>query len=148
MDQASTDEKFETQSPKPKLKGAFNPNIYRALVWIIVAICSLFTLGGLSTVGDPTLAEGQISVAEATKSSNDLMTEGAPQQQVVNGWFVVDALPIVSEQLSGIHQAGVYNSRMYYLGLIVTLGVAADIIGRSFGAQQNTRTKNESLFSK
>lgn len=149
MDTNPAGEKSDSSLPHlpTKPKRAFNPDAYRAWVWIAVAICSLFTLIGLSSVGDPTSAEAQLSAAELTKSSNDSRTQGAPQQQVVNGWFLVDSVPIISEQLEGIHQAGVYNSRLYFLALIVILGVSADFVGRSFGVQYNSRIGASSTAS-
>lgn len=143
-------EQIPPTQPRSKAKQprSFNKHAYRAWVWIIVAVCALLTLIGLASVGDPSSAENQMAVAELTKSSNDSRAQGAPQQQVVNGWFTTDALSTISQQLSGIHEAGRYTSRLYFLALIASLGVAADIIGRSFGAQHNARLAQAAQTSK
>lgn len=123
--------------PKPPRR--FNVNIFRATLWLLVALVALFTLSGLSSVGDPTQAASAISLAENTKVANDAATQGSPQQQVVNGWFVADTIPVLSEQLAGVHAAGIYTSRLYTLALIALLGACLDIAGRSWGAHHNQK---------
>lgn len=126
----------------------FNEDAYRTLVWLLVGIASLLTLIGLGSVGDPTLAAGSIDIAESTKTLNDSNTAGAPQQQVVNGWYVADVLPVISEQLTGIHQAGLYTAHLFYLGFIALMGTCLDIVGRGFGRQYNQRLEAKVLDEK
>lgn len=126
----------------------FNEDAYRTLIWLLVGIASLLTLTGLGPVGDPTLAAGSIDIAESTKTLNDSNTAGAPQQQVVNGWYVADVLPVISEQLTGIHQAGLYTAHLFYLGFIALMGTCLDIVGRGFGRQYNQRLEAKVLDEK
>ena len=51
---------------------------------------------------------------------NEARTQGAPQQQVVNGWAAKDLLAIIAEQ----QDASVTDERLPALGVLVVLGLA------------------------
>ncbi|GAB3318095.1 hypothetical protein GCM10027451_36560 [Geodermatophilus aquaeductus] len=63
---------------------------------------------------------GDISQALAEYSLNEARTQGAPQQQVVNGWVAKDLLTIIAEQQNDV--AG--DERLPALAGLLVLGVA------------------------
>ena len=110
---------WSTRSPEDK---------FRAVLWTVVALLSLAVWFAAAPESQDWSA--QMSVAEARKSVNESSASGAPQQQVVNGWFVADALPIISEQLAESHQAAA-SGRVPSLLFVFGLGACADLVGRS-----------------
>ncbi len=83
-------------------------------------------------------ASALIAAAEADYRANNALTRGAPQQQVVNGWFVRDTLPILSNQLDTVSQdvraaaAQSLKVDQAMVGLAFTffLGVSGDFLVR------------------
>lgn len=131
------------KSADQKTVKMFDPDVYRAIVWILVALVAVTVWFAAPKGGDPTVGSAGMATAEFIKKSNDERTEGAPQQQVVNGWYVADALPVISEQIEGLHTT-VNNNRLPLLALVFGLGFCADVVGRSFGSIRNRRV-NEQL---
>ncbi|MGM7669673.1 hypothetical protein [Microbacterium sp. A93] len=105
-------------------------DLYRAGLWTVVALLAItiWFVATPSSTGEDRASD--ISSAEAVKTINDNNTEGAPQQQVVNGWFVADTIPILSEQLSDVHEA-INTGRLPSLAFLFGLGACADLAGRS-----------------
>ncbi|MCE0488290.1 hypothetical protein [Ornithinimicrobium sediminis] len=73
------------------------------------------------------------SVADSMADLNNESAEGAPQQQVVNGWHVADLATIQIEQLEVQHLQSLEAERrtaalLFWLGL----GFAGDLILRGF----------------
>jgi hypothetical protein len=66
---------------------------------------------------------GDISRALASYEINDARTEGAPQQQVVNGWVAKDLLTVIAEQQND----AVTDSRLTALAGLGVLGLALHI---------------------
>lgn len=79
-----------------------------------------------------------IAVAESDYRANNALTRGAPQQQVANGWFVRDTLPILSTQLDTVSQqvTTVANQNlkmqqaMFSLAFTIFIGIAGDFLVR------------------
>ncbi|NUL47376.1 hypothetical protein F7P69_19540 [Cellulosimicrobium funkei] len=116
-------------------------DLYRATLWTMVAVLAIviwFSAAPSSTAED---WSSDISSAEAGKVVNDGSTSGAPQQQVVNGWFVVDTIPILSEQLSEI-QAAASTGRLPALALLFGLAACADLVGRSLLSFRGTPSQS------
>ncbi|MGY1704936.1 hypothetical protein ACI79C_10200 [Geodermatophilus sp. SYSU D00697] len=61
-----------------------------------------------------------IASALADYEVNDARTQGAPQQQVVNGWVAKDLLTIIAEQ----QNESVTDDRLPALAILVVLGLA------------------------
>lgn len=61
-----------------------------------------------------------IASALADYELNDARTQGAPQQQVVNGWVAKDLLIIIAEQ----QNESVTDERLPALAVLVVLGLA------------------------
>lgn len=120
----------------------FNLDVYRAAVWLVVAVLAVIVwFAGPSDETTETWAS-QISAADAKKIINDASTEGAPQQTVVNGWYVADVLPILSHQSSAVHSA-LTGGRLPSLGLLFGLGYCIDVIGCSLGRVRIQRRETE-----
>lgn len=64
-----------------------------------------------------------ISRALATYELNDARTEGAPQQQVVNGWVAKDLLTVIAEQQND----PTTDTRLPALAVLGVLGLALHI---------------------
>jgi hypothetical protein len=64
-----------------------------------------------------------IARALADYELNEAQTQGAPQQQVVNGWVAKDLLTIIAEQ----QNESVTDERLPALALLVVLGLALHI---------------------
>ncbi|KAA0974418.1 hypothetical protein FQ154_15300 [Paeniglutamicibacter gangotriensis] len=116
----------------------FDADAYRAVVWILVAMIALFAWFSSSDSTDPKAGKVGMVAAEIIKKSNDSNTEGAPQQQVVNGWYVADALPVISDQIAGVHTT-VASNRVPAFAFIFGMGFCVDIVGRSLGGIRNKR---------
>ncbi|GAA1884539.1 hypothetical protein GCM10009715_33480 [Paeniglutamicibacter psychrophenolicus] len=121
----------------------FDADAYRAIVWILVAAIAVIVWFSTPAVSDPGAGKIGMTSAKVIKAGNDANTQGAPQQQVVNGWYVADALPVISDQIAGVHTA-VANNRFPALALVFGLGFCIDVVGRSFGAIRNRRVAAES----
>ena len=63
---------------------------------------------------------GDIASALADYELNDTRTQGAPQQQVVNGWVAKDLLTIIAEQ----QNESVTDERLPALAVLAVLGLA------------------------
>ncbi len=61
-----------------------------------------------------------IAGALAEYELNEAMTQGAPQQQVVNGWVARDLLTVIAEQQND----SATDDRLPALGVLVVLGLA------------------------
>ncbi|MGX5654356.1 hypothetical protein ACWKWC_06235 [Geodermatophilus nigrescens] len=61
-----------------------------------------------------------ISRALSEYSLNEAMTQGAPQQQVVNGWVAKDLLTIIAEQQNDVAS----DERLPALAGLLVIGVA------------------------
>ncbi|QXQ10345.1 hypothetical protein [Paeniglutamicibacter sp. Y32M11] len=132
-------------SGRPKSQKHFDPHAYRAVVWLLVAIAAVTVWFAAPTGGEASDWSGDMTVAEFSKTANDKSTEGAPQQQVVNGWFVADTIPILSEQVSALHTS-LNSGRIPGLMLVFGLGYCADVVGRSLAsASQRQRFKGSSV---
>ncbi len=64
-----------------------------------------------------------IASALAEYELNEARTEGAPQQQVVNGWVARDLLTVIAEQQNDT----VTDERLPALAVLVVLGLALHI---------------------
>lgn len=82
------------------------PQILRSLGFALCAIAAVAVFVLLApnvptptpTLPSATHYESLISQALDDDRSNNLLTEGAPQQQVVNGWTAKDLLTIIAKQ--------------------------------------------------
>ena len=70
---------------------------------------------------DNTFSSERASI-EAMDDANNLMTEGAPQQEVVNGWTTIEYLNLLSKQQEQS------NNRLDALLLLALLGGSAALI--------------------
>ncbi len=120
------------RTPKANPSKILGRDTYRALVWLIVAVLAVIVWFAAPNGGTSSDWSTQMSSAEANKTINDASTEGAPQQQVVNGWYVTDSLPVLSAQASALHTA-VTSGRIPSLMLLFGLGFCADVVGCSLG---------------
>lgn len=129
-------------------------HLYKALVWVIVAIAAVVA----STTSDLDFTPvedfaSDVQLADMSYEANNKRTEGAPQQQVVNGWYVKDILPVLAAQNSTIiDQQRLANSQAQLVPLLLLifgLGLCADRVGtslirsrkpRSVGAITNAET--------
>jgi len=127
----------EPHTPK-KTPKAFNPDAYRAIVWLVVAITAVAVWFATPQGGSVDSWSSAISTAEMSKAVNDQSAQGAPQQQVVNGWFVADTVPVLSGQASALHTT-LNAGRIPSLMLVFGLGWCADVVGRSFGKIRSQR---------
>lgn len=127
--------KLELSAKTVKL---FDADAYRAIVWILVAAFALVVWFSAPEKSDPDAGSARMISAEVNKRSNDSNAQGAPQQQVVNGWFVADALPVISDQIAGVHTSIAAN-RVPALAMVFGLGFCIDVVGRSFGNIHNRR---------
>lgn len=136
------------QSPLPPQKTAakrprrFNLDVYRAAVWLIVAVLAVIVWFAAPSGETSETWASQISAADAKKIINDASTEGAPQQTVVNGWYVADVLPVLSHQNSAVHSA-LTGGRLPSLVLLFGLGYCIDVIGCSLGRARIQRRETE-----
>ena len=84
-----------------------------AVVLAIAAIVVWFVMA-------PEDRSSDISRALSEYSLNEAMTQGAPQQQVVNGWVAKDLLTIIAEQQNDVAS----DERVPALVGLLVLGVA------------------------
>jgi hypothetical protein len=84
-----------------------------AVILALAAIVVWFTMG-------PEDRSDDISQALAEYSLNEARTQGAPQQQVVNGWVAKDLLTIIAEQQNDAAS----DERMPALAGLLVLGGA------------------------
>lgn len=112
-------------------------DLYRAALWTVVAVLAIvvWISAAPSSTGEDWSSD--ISTAEAGKVVNDASTSGAPQQQVVNGWFIVDTIPVLSEQLTEL-QTAASTGRVPSLALLFGLAACADLVGRSLLTSRRT----------
>jgi hypothetical protein len=103
----------------------------RQIGFVVLAIAAVIVVA----VSGPTEPEPidtsrfdrQVQQALSDFDANEARTEGAPQQQVVNGWVNRDLLTIISRQLSASMETtdpGPADDRLPYLGPILVLAVA------------------------
>ena len=104
-------------------------HLYRALVWVLVAIAAVVVWGVSGPISDSeTDFASAIRLADVSYEANNSRTDGAPQQQVVNGWYVRDVLPVLAAQNSVIiERTGLLSTMLLVFGL----GLSADVIGSS-----------------
>lgn len=124
---------------KAKKAKPFNADAYRAAVWLVVALLAIIVWFAAPQGGTAADWSSSISAAETNKIINDGSTEGAPQQQVVNGWFVADTIPVLSEQTAALHTS-LNSGRIPSLMLLFILGFCVDVAGRSIAAARAGRT--------
>ncbi len=84
-----------------------------AVVLAIAAVVVWFTMG-------PEDRGDDIRRALADYESNELLTSGAPQQAVVNGWVAKDLLTIIAEQQNDVAS----DERLPALAGLLVLGAA------------------------
>jgi hypothetical protein len=84
-----------------------------AIVLAIAAVVVWFAMG-------PDDRSSDIRQALAEYELNELRTEGAPQQQVVNGWVAKDLLTIIAEQQNDASS----DERLPALAGLLVLGAA------------------------
>lgn len=117
--------------------------LYRAGVWVVVAVVAIIVWSQTGVdLPEPPDAEAAVLLAEATFDLNNDRAEGAPQQQVVNGWHAVDLLAaIVLQQGAAIEsqQAAASSGVVANLLLVFGLGVCADLVGTSLIRARGTR---------
>jgi hypothetical protein len=65
----------------------------------------------------------EIASALADYELNNARTQGAPQQQVVNGWVAKDLLTVIAEQ----QNESVTDERLPALAVLVVLGLALHV---------------------
>lgn len=119
----------------------FEPDTFRAVVWLIVAVTAVIVWFAAPSGEDAENWVSQVSAADARKTINDASAEGAPQQQVVNGWYVADVLPILSDQNSALHST-LTVGRIPSLMLVFGLGYCVDVVGSSFGRARLRRRQS------
>jgi hypothetical protein len=73
-----------------------------------------------------------IAGALADYELNEAQTQGAPQQQVVNGWVAKDLLTIIAEQ----QNESATDERLPALALLVVLGLALHIATSPWTAEE------------
>ncbi len=88
--------------------GAVVLAVAAALIWFVMA------------PDEPSSASGDVSQALAEYELNEARTEGAPQQQVVNGWVARDLLAIIAEQ----QDRAVSDERLPALAVLIVFGLA------------------------
>jgi hypothetical protein len=74
---------------------------------------------------------GDIAGALAEYELNEARTQGAPQQQVVNGWVAKDLLTVIAEQQNEDGS----DDRLPALGVLVVLGLALHLATSARPAQ-------------
>ncbi len=84
-----------------------------AVVLAIAAVVVWFTMG-------PEDRSDDIRQALSDYESNELLTSGAPQQAVVNGWVAKDLLTIIAEQQNDVAS----DERLPALAGLLVLGAA------------------------
>jgi len=97
-----------------------------AVILGVSAILVMVLAGPSSSSADVESNDRALAVAQADYRSSNARTSGAPQQQVVNGWFARDALTIQVGQLNElISQADGRgeDERLPFLALIAVLGL-------------------------
>lgn len=72
---------------------------------------------------------GVLITAESDYTANDARTSGAPQQQVVNGWYANDLANIHADQLSAQHAQSVHLGEIAERFTAVLAVVALTLIG-------------------
>ena len=115
-------------------------NLYRAVVWLVVGI-AMVTIWSDIPDADETPGSGTqffsrlMDAASSDNDANNKRAEGAPQQQVVNGWHSNDLLGIQVMQNNAILEAAEHQNRgirsLTTLILALGLGAAADLLGTS-----------------
>jgi hypothetical protein len=75
-----------------------------AAVYVYVAMAPA-VVRDVPTLPSFTQYESLISTALADDAANNLRTEGAPQQQVVNGWTARDLLTIIAKEQADLLKA-------------------------------------------
>lgn len=92
----------------------------------VLAIVVLFVAGPTEADRSPTADYARmLTAAQSDYDTNDARTSGAPQQQVVNGWFARDALTIQVMQLTDLLEAAEPAPPDERVTLIALLGVIA-----------------------
>lgn len=129
----------KTTTKRPR---RLSTDVYRAAVWLIVAVLAVIVWFAAPVGESPETWASQVSAADAKKIINDASTEGAPQQQVVNGWYVADVLPVLSHQNSATYNA-LTGGRLPALALLFGLGYCVDVIGCSLGRARNQLREKE-----
>lgn len=122
------------------------PPALLAIWWLSIILNLVSILEEAESYSPPTTtsssASSDLEVAQSLYEINDSNTRGAPQQQVVNGWFVRDTIPIVIEQLEDLHadaeaqrvQSLETEQALFSLVFMFVLGVSGDFfIRRVFG---------------
>ncbi len=84
-----------------------------AVVLAIAAVVVWFTMG-------PEDRSDDIRQALSDYESNELLTSGAPQQAVVNGWVAKDLLTVIAEQQNDVAS----DERLPALAGLLVLGAA------------------------
>lgn len=88
-----------------------------AIVLAIAVVLVWFAMG-------PQDRSEDISQALADYERNELRTDGAPQQQVVNGWVAKDLLTVIAEQQNDAAS----DERLPALAGLLVLGVALYVL--------------------
>lgn len=87
--------------------------------------------------------QSDLRTANATAEANHARTEGAPQQQVVNGWHAVDLAGIQVEQLIAqydqLGRIADSESRTGAMALLIGIGLAGELILRGWEGRGRTR---------
>ncbi len=106
-------------------------NVTRRVGFVLLATAAvLITVFGAPAAPEPvdtSRFERQITLALEDYESNDALTEGAPQQTVVNGWIARDLLTVMAQQtnaLLGASQASASDPRIPRLLMLLVLAAA------------------------
>jgi hypothetical protein len=103
----------DTSTHQPLRRSVIIARKVGAIVLAVAAVVVWFTLG-------PEDRSSDIRQAISAYELNELRTEGAPQQQVVNGWVAKDLLTIIAEQQNDVSS----DERLPALVALLVLGAA------------------------
>ena len=91
-----------------------------AIVLALAAVVVWFAMAP----GESSDRSSDIARALTDYELNNARTQGAPQQQVVNGWVAKDLLTVIAEQ----QNESVTDERLPALGVLVVLGLALHLV--------------------
>jgi hypothetical protein len=97
-------------------------NLARRVGAIVLALAAVAVWFAMAP-DEPSDRSTDIAGVLADYELNEARTQGAPQQQVVNGWVTKDLLAIIAEQQNG----SVSDERLPALAVLVVLGLALHI---------------------
>lgn len=120
-----------TQVSTPAKKSAADPLLLIRLAWAILISLVLLITWGSGPDGEDWQEE--VSTAQSTARLNNDITEGAPQQQVVNGWQAVDLAEIQIRQNTALLDSQGHTANLL---LVLGLGIFGDMALRALNNQR------------